>query len=107
MLCPPHSNDPVVMNWLQRHRGPVSFVLHIIGIPPTILGVLLIPVYVMQLSVPVFLLSFSLFFGGYAIQFLGHLLEGSEPGEITLLRKWLSRRFPTTFSAPKPRQIVS
>jgi hypothetical protein len=58
----------------------------------------------MQLSIPVFLLSFSLFFGGYAVQFLGHLLEGSEPGEITLLRKFLSRRFPTVFSAPGARQ---
>lgn len=107
MLCPPHTNDPVVMNWLQRHRGPVNFVIHILGIPPTILGVLLVPVYVMQLSLPVFLLSFALFFGGFAIQFLGHALEGSEPGEITLLRKWLSRKYPAVFSPPKQRQTAA
>ena len=92
MICTPHANDPVVMNWLDRHRGAVTFALHMVGIPPTILGVLLIPIYLFTFSIPVFLLSFSLFFGGYAIQFLGHALDGTEPGEIALLRKWVQKK---------------
>ena len=56
MICPPQPPAPLVEDWLDRHRDPGSFVLHMIGIPPTILGVLLIPVYVLLLSVPLFLL---------------------------------------------------
>ena len=57
-----------------------SFVLHMLGIPPTILGVLLIPIYVLLMSVPLFLFALVLFVGGYLLQFLGHALDGTEPG---------------------------
>jgi hypothetical protein len=60
-----------------------------IGIPPTILGVLLIPVYVYCISVPIFLLALSLFVGGYLVQFLGHALEGTDPGEIIYFKRKL------------------
>jgi hypothetical protein len=92
MLCPPHPTSPIVSNWLERHRGPISFVLHMIGIPPTILGVVFIPIYLYLRSVPVFLLALTLFVGGYVLQFLGHALEGSMPGELMLLRKRFDRR---------------
>ena len=46
MICPPLPRRRLVEDWFERHRNPVSFVLHMIGIPPTILGVLLIPIYV-------------------------------------------------------------
>jgi uncharacterized membrane protein YGL010W len=90
MLCPPHTPAPVVEDWLERHRHVGSFLLHMIGIPPTLVGVLLVPVCIALVSVPIFLFSLALFFGGYAIQFLGHALEGSEPGEITHLRRLVS-----------------
>jgi hypothetical protein len=89
MVSPPQPPDPVVVNWLDRHRGPVSFVLHMIGIPPTILGALLVPIYVSLVSIPIFVFAAVFFFGGYAIQFLGHALEGTDPGEITLLKRKL------------------
>jgi len=69
----------------------MTFVLHVVGIPPTILGVIYIPIYLCLLSVPVFLLAFTLFVGGYVLQFLGHGLDRSEPGEIALIRRWLVR----------------
>ncbi len=94
MLCPPQMDDPLVANWLSRHRDPVSFVLHMIGIPPTVLGVVLIPVYLAAMSLPVFFLALALFVGGYLVQFLGHALEGSVPGEILLLRFHWQRRRP-------------
>ena len=46
MLFPPQPLGPLVQNWMIRHRHPISFSLHILGIPPTILGVLLIPLMV-------------------------------------------------------------
>ena len=86
MICPPLPHLDLIEDWMARHRNSTSFALHMIGIPPTILGVLLIPVYVMQLSVPIFLLALALFVGGYLVQFLGHAVDGTEPGEIMYLR---------------------
>ncbi len=60
-----------------------------IGIPPTILGVLLVPIYLILLSLPVFLLALALFIGGYLLQFLGHFLEGTDPGEIIYFKRKL------------------
>ncbi len=91
MLLPPLAPAPIVQDWLARHSRPTSFALHMVGIPLTIMGVLLVPVYLGIASLPIFLLSVSLFVGGYLVQFLGHALEGSEPGEIAYLRKKASR----------------
>ena len=82
----------MVNDWIERHRDPRSFVLHLLGIPGTILGVLLIPVYAMLLSMPVFGLALAAFVGGFVLQFLGHALDGTEPGEIKGLRTWWARR---------------
>src|SRR3954465_11179224 len=70
MICPPLPPSPLIVDWIDRHRNPASFVLHMFGILPTILGVLLIPVYVTLMSVPIFLLALALFVGGYLVQFL-------------------------------------
>jgi uncharacterized membrane protein YGL010W len=102
MLCPPHPPAPVVQDWIERHRHPVSFLLHMVGIPPTLVGVLLAPVSIALLSPTLMLFSLSLFVGGYLIQFLGHLAEGSEPGEITHLRHWLLHRLPRRRSRREP-----
>jgi len=93
MICPPLPPDPLVQRWIARHRSPTSFVLHMLGIPATIVGVLLIPVYVVLLSVAVFLFALALFVGGYLVQFLGHALEGSDPGEIIYFKRKLGLPF--------------
>ena len=92
MIFPPQSPSPLVNNWIERHRDPRSFLLHLVGIPCTILGVLLMPVYVLLMSFSLFLIALLLFVGGFLIQFLGHALDGSEPGEIKGLRIWWGRR---------------
>jgi uncharacterized membrane protein YGL010W len=93
VTCPPLPPSKLVLNWLERHRNPVSFALHMVGIPPTILAVLLIPVYVYCLSIPVFLFALGLFVGGYLIQFLGHALEGTDPGEVIFFKRKLGMRY--------------
>ena len=82
----------MVNDWIDRHRDPRSFILHLLGIPATILGVLLVPVYAMLLSVPIFAFALAAFVGGFALQFLGHAFDGTEPGEIKGLRIWWARR---------------
>lgn len=104
MLCPPHEPSPLVTNWLERHRDPVSFVLHMLGIPPTIVGVLMIPIYVYVWSFQLFLLALALFVGGYLLQFLGHALDGSDPGEIIMFKRKLGLSYVEI--APRHRGVT-
>ena len=92
MIYTPQPPSPMVNDWIDRHRDPRSFVLHLFGIPGTILGVLLIPVYAVLLSLHVFSFALALFVGGFFLQFLGHACDGTEPGEIKGLRTWWARR---------------
>jgi len=92
LIYTPQRTSPLVNDWVERHRDPRSFTLHLFGIPSTILGVLLIPVYTMLLSWPVFGFALALFLGGFVLQFLGHALDGTEPGEIKGIRAWCSKR---------------
>ena len=104
MICPPHAPSNLVINWIERHRNPVSFVLHMIGIPPTLLGVMLIPVYVYCLSVPIFLFALALFVGGYLVQFLGHALERTDPGEIIYFKRKLGLPYVEFPPARRPQR---
>jgi uncharacterized membrane protein YGL010W len=107
MLCPPQPPGKLVQSWIARHRDPASFVLHMIGIPPTIMGVLLIPVYVWLVSVPIFLFALALFVGGYVIQFSGHALDGTDPGEVILLKRKLGWSYVEMTSARESRRGVA
>ncbi len=106
MIEPPIAPDPRVRNWLRRHSSPTSFVLHMIGIPPTFLGALFVPIYLALLSLSVFFLALGLFLGGYLLQFLGHFLERTDPGEIIYFKRKLGLpyvEFPTPrVSHPRP-----
>ncbi|HMB02363.1 MAG TPA: Mpo1-like protein [Isosphaeraceae bacterium] len=103
MICPPLCPSRLVQGWMERHRDPASFALHMVGIPPTILGVLMIPIYVLLVSGPLFLVALALFVGGYLIQFLGHALQGTDPGEIILLKRKLGRPYVDVAPARESR----
>ena len=107
MICPPLPPDPLVQGWLARHQGPVSFGLHMLGIPPTIIGVLLMPIYVVLMSVSLFVLALVLFCGGFLVQFLGHALEGSDPGEIILIKRKLGLPYVEIAPSRKPGRGVA
>ena len=72
-----------LQNWLDRHKNPTSFWLHMIGIPACFIvtPVLLI----LQQWWP----AVCMFVGGYILQFIGHLIEGNRSGEEMLLRRLL------------------
>jgi hypothetical protein len=99
MLCPPHSQAPLVKDWWERHRHPGSYLLHVVGIPPTIVGVLMIPVWLFGLSPAAFLFALSLFVGGYLVQFLGHAWDGTESGEWKAVKRRLRRLRGRIFGA--------
>jgi hypothetical protein len=89
MIDPPLPPDPLVQHWLKRHQSYASFILHMIGIPPTILGVLFVSIYLTLLSLPIFFVALALFVGGYLLQFAGHAIEGTDPGEIIYFKRKL------------------
>jgi 2-hydroxy-palmitic acid dioxygenase Mpo1-like len=93
MIYPPQPPNRLVGHWIERHRNWTSFILHILGIPPTILGALLCSIYVGLLSVPVFLFALALFLGGYVLQFAGHALEGTDPGEVIFFKRKLGMSY--------------
>jgi hypothetical protein len=69
-------------NWLERHRHPFSFYIHLIGIPMTVAAV-------PALFLGPWWWAVGLFVGGYALQFLGHAVEGNDAGEVVAVKKWL------------------
>jgi uncharacterized membrane protein YGL010W len=73
-------------NWKSRHRNPTNFWIHMVGIPASFVAA---PV---MLLLQEWLLAAVLFVAGYALQFLGHLVEGNRSGEELLIRRLLSGR---------------
>jgi uncharacterized membrane protein YGL010W len=97
MIYSPLPPNRLVTHWLERHPNPTSFILHVIGIPPMILGVLLCPVYVALLSLSLFFVSLALCLVGWGLQFAGHAIEGTDPGEIIYFKRklgWSYVEFP-------------
>ncbi|MBN1556063.1 MAG: DUF962 domain-containing protein [Phycisphaerae bacterium] len=79
-----------IENWLERHKNPTSFWLHMIGIPACFV------VTPVLLFLRQWWLAAVMFVGGYILQFLGHLIEGNRSGEELFLRRILGReRNPT------------
>jgi hypothetical protein len=72
-------------NWRRRHRNPTSFLLHTLGIPACFLAAPAL------LVLGQWLLALVMFVAGYALQFVGHLIEGNRSGEEMLLRRLLGR----------------
>lgn len=69
-------------NYIARHQNPVNQILHLIGLPLTFI----VPVYVL-VDGGSWLLAWTCFLTGYALQFSGHAWEGNDPGEVILVRK--------------------
>jgi 2-hydroxy-palmitic acid dioxygenase Mpo1-like len=69
-------------NWLQRHRLPFNFWIHVIGIPLAAAGVFLFFIADWYWAVAAIVV-------GYALQWLGHLAEGNDLGEWAGIKKLL------------------
>ena len=72
-------------NWMVRHQHQVSIALHVVGIPACFVATPIL--LVMQL----WWWAAGAFLGGYALQFIGHAVEGNRSGEEILLRKLLGK----------------
>jgi hypothetical protein len=81
-------------NWLERHRHPFSFWIHMIGIPMTVVGVALVILYPSE-----WYWGVGAFGLGYLLQFIGHVVEGNDMGEWAGIK----RLFGLPYVAISPR----
>ena len=75
-----------ISNWRKRHRNPANFWLHMVGIPACFVAA------PMLLVLRHWWTAAAFFAAGYALQFLGHLVEGNRSGEELLLRRILKSK---------------
>ena len=74
-----------IENWRKRHRNGTNFWLHMLGIPACFVAAPVLAI------LGRYWLAAALFVAGYALQFLGHLVEGNRSGEEMLLRRLIKR----------------
>lgn len=75
----------IYSKWAERHTNRLNFLLHLIGIPMTIAALPMVIFYSVTAAV-------ILFVTGYALQFIGHAIEGNKSGEQLLFERLLRRR---------------
>ena len=83
-------------NYVLRHRNRVNQLLHLVGVPLTFV------VSVVFLVKHEWLAALLCFVGGYALQFIGHAIEGNDAGELILIKRWLGK--PYVEFGPNPQQ---
>jgi len=76
-------------NYIQRHTHPLNRLLHLVGVPLTFV---VTAVLVSRQQEP-WWWAVASFVGGYALQFLGHAIEGNDAGEVVLVKRWLGRPY--------------
>ena len=74
-------------NYGSRHRHPANIALHAVGLPVTFL----LPIWLLLRGQ--FFFAVLAFVGGYALQFLGHAIEGNDAGEVCAVKKMLGKPY--------------
>ena len=89
-MTTPGSSEPrqpvlgALNNWLERHRHPANFWLHMLGIPLAVAGLVLLIVWWEQWWWGVGGLVL-----GYFFQWVGHAIEGNDVGEWAGIKRML------------------
>ena len=81
-------------NYAARHTHPVNVALHAAGLPVTFAA----PVWLLIVGEPGW--AGAAFVGGYALQLLGHRVEGNDAGEVVLVKRLLGKPY-TEFAPPR------
>lgn len=82
-------------NWLERHQLPFNRAIHALGIPLTLVGIAVF----FWLPWDQWYWGVALFLGGYLLQWIGHLVEGNDMGEVAAVKRVL--RLPYVTVAPR------
>jgi hypothetical protein len=94
-------------NWLERHQSPVSFFLHMLGIPLTIAALVLGAIQLLEWRWDLWWRPATLFVGGYLLQWIGHRIEGNDMGELILIKRALGRPYVAVSPRYADRSDVS
>jgi hypothetical protein len=73
-------------NWLERHQHPFNRRIHLLGIPLALIGA---PLLLVLLPWDQWYWAALAFVGGYALQWLGHRVEGNDVGEWAAIKRWM------------------
>jgi len=90
------------VNWQERHQTPLSYWLHVVGIPLTIGAAALAVSQAIDGAWDQWWRPLLLLILGYGLQYLGHVHEGNDMGEVILVKRWL--RMPYVAVAPQFRR---
>ncbi len=74
-----------LFNWRQRHQHPFNFWIHLLGIPLAVAGVILFIAWPWE----DWFWGTGAFVLGYALQWLGHWVEGNDLGEWAGIKRVL------------------
>lgn len=83
----------ILANWMARHRHPTSQVLHAVGIPMLVFGLILGAVQLWQWRWDLWWRPVGLIVVSYILQWIGHRIEGNDMGEVVLIKKALGRPY--------------
>ncbi len=88
-------------NWRQRHQHPFNFAIHLVGVPLTVVGIVLLFVWPWS----EWYWGVGLFLLGYVLQFIGHTVEGNDLGEWAGIKRLLG--LPYVSIAPRYQQSAA
>jgi hypothetical protein len=66
-------------NWLERHRHPFNFAIHMFGIPIALAGLVFMFIWPWW--------GLAGLFVGYLLQYIGHAVEGNDVGEWAAIKR--------------------
>jgi hypothetical protein len=89
----PKTMPPWLRRWTERHQHPVSFWLHMLGIPLVLAAVALALWQLWHGQWALWWRPTLLFVVGYLLQWTGHRLEGNDMGEVILVKRLLRRPY--------------
>jgi hypothetical protein len=78
----------VLRNYIERHQHPGNQLFHLVGLPVTFV----LPVVWLIQQQP-WTWALAAFVIGYALQFIGHAIEGNDAGETILVKKLLGKPY--------------
>jgi len=93
----------ILRNWLERHRDPFNFWIHLIGIPMTLVGVVLI----FALGWDQWYWGVGAFILGYVLQYIGHYVEGNDLGEWAGIKRLCGLPYVSIAPRWQPHSVSS
>ncbi|MFH1110514.1 MAG: Mpo1-like protein [Planctomycetota bacterium] len=80
-------------HWLSRHQHPASRLFHAVAIPMLPLAGYLVVVQLREGAWSLWWRPAGLVVLSYALQWVGHRIEGNDMGEVVLLKKLVGRPY--------------